>query len=90
MVFSIFSDELWPSKNLLLFYYYSFAWWIKDKLMDYMFRVSSQWTQIEIQNKIYAGIMKPTPSSNADDIDKITVEIIWQYIANTIKSSLIL
>lgn len=33
--------------------------------------------------------MKPTPSSNADDIDKITVEIIWQYIANTIKSSLI-
>lgn len=58
--------------------------------MDPMFCVSSQWTLIEIQNKIYVGIMKLTPSSNAGDIDKVTLEIIWQYRSDAIKSYLIL
>lgn len=31
-------------------------------------------------------MMKPTPLSNTNDIDKVTLEIIWQYISNAIKS----
>lgn len=52
--------------------------------------LSSQWTQIQIQNKIYVGVMKPTPSSNADDTDKATSDIIWQYISNAIKSNFVI
>lgn len=34
--------------------------------------------------------MKPTPSSNADDTDKATSDIIWQYISNAIKSNFVI
>lgn len=34
--------------------------------------------------------MKATPSSNGNEIDKVTLEMTWQYIANASKSCLIL